>query len=272
MNSKSPPPIVFISGFKSGTWLMRKIITHITGLSYHEPAFTPGSQKYHNMDNLQFKEGHYYSWHLVPDKEICDHLREHEAKTIFLLRNIYDVVVSIYYHFYNNIDEDIGRGANKHTFLKRFSFEDGISLIITGFNEPGVRWNGMIEVLEQYNAIFMAASRCNCLLVDFDQLVQNKEKSIGTISQFLETKFSMHDRKILAEQSSFSNMKKEAEKAAIGNSHFRTGKALHNRHKLAPHHRIQLRQMIRISTPDIYQHARDNNMEQIITENQCCPV
>ena len=257
-------PLVLISGFKAGTWLMRKILSDITDMSFFEPEIIPGKRKYYNPEQLQFVDNHFYSWHLVPTDEIVEKLNKNNAKIIFVVRNIYDLVASIYYHFYNNIDADIGRGNNKDIFLKQFTFEEGLSLIITGFDEDGLRWNGMAEVLEHYNEIFKASAKCDSLIIDYDELVNNKSEVIGNISAFLDIPISNEKKESLNNTSSFNAMKKEAEMNNIGSSHFREGKASFNREKLSEFHKIQLRQMIKLSVPDIYENAKNINFESVL--------
>lgn len=264
MSYKHKDPVVLISGFKAGTWLMRKILSLMTDMDYYEPDIIQGERKYHNPEQLQFVDNHFYSWHLVPTGEVVDKLNKNNAKTVFVVRNIYDLLISIYYHFYNNIDLDIGRGNNKDKFLKQFTFEEGLSLIITGFDEDGLRWNGMAEVLEHYNEIFKASSKCDSLLIDYDDLVNNKSNVINKIVEFLDISMSKEEVEKVSGLSDFNSMKKEAEINRVGASHFREGKAGLNREKLSEHHKIQLRQMIKLITPDIYTNAQKAYMQEIV--------
>ncbi len=264
MSSDPATPIVLISGFKAGTWLMREIVTGVTGLPFYEPPIIPGKRKYFDPGQLHFVPGHFYSWHLVPVEEVCDALNKNQAHTIFVVRNIYDVVVSIYFHFLNNIDEDIDRGANKHSFLRKFSFGQGLSLMITGFDEQNVRWNGMVEVLEHYNEIFKTASLCKSIIINYDNLVKNKTSTIQEITHFLEIPLLNSDIETLAKKTSFSTMKTTAQKKQIGKSHFREGKPATNRNKLSEYHFIQLRQIINLYIPDLYFNAEKVDMQDII--------
>jgi len=259
-------PVVLISGFKAGTWLMRKMLTSLTGMEFFEPKIIPGEKKYYNIKQLQFVQNHFYSWHLVPTPEVVKILNENSAKTIFVMRNIYDLVVSIYYHFYNDIDADIGRGNSKDRFLKQFSFEEGLSLIITGFNEGnGIRWNGMEEVLRHYNEICKASVQCDNIIIEYDELVNNKEYVIKHINTYL--KLNKNEAKIrqIVYESSFSSMKKDAQKKKQGVSHFREGKAGSNREKLSEFHKIQLRQIIKMTVPEIYNNAQKVQLSKILS-------
>lgn len=251
--SYSKEPIVLISGFKAGTWLMREILTSLTDMSFFEPDIIAGERKYYNPEQLQFVKNHFYSWHLVPTGEVVDKLNKNSAKTIFVVRNIYDLVVSIYYHFFNNIDADIGRGNNKDSFLKQFSFE-----------EDGLRWNGMSEVIDHYNEIFKASSLCDSLIIDYDKLVKNKEEVVKDIAKFLGLDISTQKLDSIINSTKFETMKANAQKNKVGDSHFREGKAGKNRERLSGFHKIQLRQMIKITAPDIYENARNVNMQKAL--------
>ncbi len=264
MSYNKKEPIVLISGFKAGTWLMRKVLSNITGMNFFEPDIIAGEKKYYNPAQLQFVDNHFYSWHLVPADEVIDKLNTHNAKTIFVVRNIYDLVVSVYYHFYNNIDADIGRANNKDKFLKQFSFEEGLSLIITGFDEDGVRWSGMTEIVQHYNEIFKATKRCDSLVIDYDDLVKNKNSVIKNIVDFLDISITSQEIEKTSSLTDFTSMKKEAQKNKVGVSHFREGKAGLNREKLSQFHKVQLRQMIKISALEIYTNAKKIKMENIV--------
>jgi len=267
MSYNKQEPIVLISGFKAGTWLMRKILLSITSMNFYEPEIIPGEKKYYNPKMLKFKENHFYSWHLVPTDEIVDKLNNHQAKTIFVVRNIYDLVISIYYHFYNDIDADIGRGNKKDTFLSQFSFEDGLSLIITGFEENGLRWNGIIEVIDHYNEIFKASLKLkDNIIINYDKLVSDKEKAVKEIINFLDVNISKENLESIIDKSSFNAMKKDAQLKGKGESHFRTGKVKSNREQLSLVHKIQLRQMIKITAPDIYENAKSINFTDIVLD------
>ncbi len=264
MNYKIDRPIVLISGFKAGTWLTRKILTGITGLPFYEPPVIPGKDKYFDPGQLNFMPGHYYSWHLVPVEQVRRALNHNQARTIFIVRNIYDVVVSIYFHFIKNVDADINRGANKHTFLENFTFKEGISLIITGFDEPGARWNGMAEILTHYCEIFKAGIECQSIIIDYDKMVQEKASTIKQISNFIDFNLSESALTDLVHQTDFDIMKKSARQNNSGVSHFRAGKPMVNRNELSPYHVIQLRQMINLITPKLCHYAAEANMQSIV--------
>jgi len=257
-------PIVLITGFKSGTWFMRRVLTEMTGMGFYEPKILPGEKKYYNLEQLNFKENYFYSWHIIPTKDIVEKLNRYNAKTIFVLRNIFDVVVSIYYHFYNDIDADIGRGNSKDKFLKNFNFKDGISLIITGFDEGnGLRWNGLNEIIIHYNEMLKASLLCESIIFDFDNLVQNKINSYEKIDSLLELKLSHSVIENIAEITSFKSMKEQAQINKVGLSHFREGKPKNNRKSLNELHKIMIKQQIKLFAPDMYENAKKVKMYNI---------
>ena len=257
-------PIALISGIKTGTWLSRKILSLLTDMDFFEPKIIPGERKYYNHKQLIFKDNHYFSWHLIPTEKVIKKLNANNAKSIFIVRNLYDLVLSIYYHFYNNIDNDIGRGNNKDTFLKQFTFEEGLSLIITGFDENNIRWNGMSEVIENCNQIFKATQQCNSQLLTYDELVRDKHTAINKIVSFLDIEIDDSKIEDIIKATSFNRMKNEAIKNNLGDSHFREGNIDSNREKLSEFHKIQLRQIIKETAPDIYENAENLGYSTIV--------
>lgn len=256
MNYKKKEPIALISGIKTGTWLSRKMLSLITNMEFFEPDIIPGENKYFNSNQLKFKEEHFYSWHIIPTEEVVSKLNNLNAKSIFIIRNLYDLIISIYYHFYNNVDEDIGRGNNKAAFMKSFTFEEGLSLIITGFDENGLRWNGMQEIVINCNEILKATNKCDSLLLAYDELVVDRSTSIKKIMTFLDIQVEEKKIESIVELTNFNKMKDEAKENNLGLSHFREGTPCSNRKKLSEYHKIQLRQIIKQSAPDIYENAK----------------
>lgn len=266
MTYNKKQPLVLISGFKAGTWLMRKVLYLLTDMQFFEPKILPGNRKYYDSKQLQFIENHFFSWHLVPTDEVIQKLNNNQAKTIFVVRNIYDLVLSIYYHFYNNIDADIGRGNNKDKFLKQFTFEEGISLIITGFDENGLRWNGMAEIIDHFNKIFLASLKCDNLLIDFDNLVDDNRHTLDKIANFLDLDISSEKLDSISNKTSFQSMKDEAIKKGVGELHFRKGKTGANKKTLSYYHKVQLKQIVKMVAPDFYLNADKVNCSNIYND------
>ena len=128
-------PIVMSSVFKSGTWLLRYILESLTGFSYIEPLTENGPMDPSDPDLIAIKPNHFYSWHFIPSTDIQNKLIKINAKPIFLVRNIYSLAVSMYYHFANNIDHELGKGANKHLYFSKIDKNTGLHQIISGCNE-----------------------------------------------------------------------------------------------------------------------------------------
>lgn len=257
-------PLALITGFKAGTALTGTILKLITDLDEYEPDIIPGERKYYNPEQLQFKDNHFYVWHIIPITEVVEKLNRLNVKTIFVVRNIYDIVVSIYYHFYNDIDSEVGRGNGKDTFLKQFSFEEGISLIITGFDENGLRWNGMSEVIIHYNEIFKASTNCDNILLNYDEIVENKYNVVKRLYDYIQIDTTEETIQNIVDLTSFNKMKNDAIDNNGAVSHYRIGKAKHNRTSLSEYHKIQLRQMIKVTANDMYTNAKTVNMQAIL--------
>ncbi len=216
-------PIVMASVFKSGTWLLRFIIARLTGLDYHEPPIETGTMDPGDPNLITVKAGHFYSWHLSPSPPVQKKLMEINAKPVFLMRNIYDLVVSMYYHFSNNIDHEIGRGANKHNYFSHLGKDSAIQKIITGCDGKEFKWRGLAPHLQQMEHMFKFANIFPCHLVSYDGLVNNKEKNIQELAGFFNMALSPDNLDELVHSSGFDAMKSAALKQNRA-SHFRQGK------------------------------------------------
>jgi len=141
-----------------------------------------------------------------------------------------------------------------------------LSLIITGFDENGLRWNGMAEVIKHYNEIFKAYTRCDSLIIEYDELVNHKQNTLIKLSNYLTIDITQNEISLTEKQTSFNSMKEQAKKNNKGSSHFREGKTGLNREKLSKYHKIQLRQIIKLFAPDMYVNADKVNCKRILEE------
>src|SRR4030067_2875342 len=92
-----PEPLVVATVFKSGTKLLEHILEKLTGLSAHHLGMEVGSD-YESADPIIFEHGEFFIWHNVPSNAVKARIRKEKAKQIFLIRNIFDLLVSQYFH------------------------------------------------------------------------------------------------------------------------------------------------------------------------------
>ncbi len=221
-NSKDSS-IIFLSVFKSGTVLMRRIIEDLTSLPWIEPDIIPGKVNYQDPNQLFHKDGYFYSWHLFPHEEVRGRLHKMNAKPILLMRNIYDLVVSMYYHFANNTDADIGRGRNVDHYFQEMSRTEGITCIIKGMQRPDFRWLGIGPHLQQMEQMLILAGEIPSFVSTFERVTSDKESEIKRLANFLDIPLDNSHIQRIVQESSFDHMKEKATAKKKG-SHFRQGK------------------------------------------------
>lgn len=263
MTEYTQPPIFMASVFKSGTWLVRRIITDITGLTFNEPEIIPGEMNHADPALIEFKPGHFFSWHSVPTAEVRERLVAENAKVILLTRNIYDLAVSMYRHFANDIDVEIGRGAGQKNLFADMSPSQGIALTINGAWTPGFGWSGIGPHLFQIQEMLRFASEYPCCLLSFEQLMANRSGEVSRIADYLGVPLSPERINEVAQGSSFTAMKAAALSAG-GGSHFQEGKPGGHARHLFHFHLHMLRHQLRVHAPDLEPLARASGRYDII--------
>lgn len=255
-------PIVMLSVFKGGTHLMRRVLTDMTGLPFYEPPIVPGKVDYRDPEQLRFVPGHYYSWHLVPTAPIRERLVAAGARPVLVLRNIYDLVVSIYHHFAENIDADIGRGRNVDHYFRELSREAGLEAIITGMTRPDFRWQGIGPQANHLLEMLELAALYPSFVTTFERLTRDKPGEVARLARFLGVDLSAAARQAIVGGSSFEAMKAAASARGEG-SHYRRGQAASHVDELTPHHRELIAVVLRQQAPDFEERARQAGFPEL---------
>ena len=255
-------PVFMASVFKSGTWLVRRIITDITGLEFNEPAIVPGEMNHEDPSLIEFKPGHFFSWHSVPTAPVRELLKARNAKVILLTRNIFDLSVSMYRHFANDIDAEIGRGAGQKNLFGDMSPSQGIALTINGAWTPGFGWTGMGPHLHQVQEMLAFAREYPCCVLSFEQLMADRAGQVKRIADYLGIPLDAQRLAEVAQGSSFSAMKAAAE-AGGGASHFQEGKPGGHAKYLFHYHVHMIRHLQRVHAPDLDRYAREADMREL---------
>ncbi|MGN7612485.1 sulfotransferase domain-containing protein [Magnetococcales bacterium HHB-1] len=258
--------LVNLTVFKSGTHLLRQIIQDLTGLPFFEPEIIPGQVNYQDPNQLYHTPGTFYSWHLQPTAEVRQKLMQMNAKPILLLRNIYDLTISIYYHFAHNIDHEIGRGRNVDHYFREMNFEEGIEAIIRGLRRPDFYWRGLAPHLHHSLRMLKLAQAYPSFITSFEKLTQNKSTQIKKLADFLKIPLSEQKLADLIARSSFNAMKAEAKKSPSGVvSHYRQGKVDGHAHLLQSKQKRMIHALLQQETPDLTKMAIKMGFEEIIT-------
>jgi len=249
-------PIVISSIFKSGTWLLRSILERLTGLQPVEPVIGPGDMKHDDPQLVFAQEGCFYSWHFVPVPAIQEKLIDMDARVIFLVRNVYDLALSMYHHFAGNIDHEIGRGAQKHAYFASLSQDEGMRQIIVGHDGPGFRWKGLEPFLAQMELMFAFAKVYPAMVISYETLLRDKEKAVNRLAAYLELNPGQELIKKIVEETRFDRMKKAAEKKG-GGSHFRRGVLHAHAEEMSEENKILVRWIMQAHAPSLTLLAED---------------
>ena len=260
---KADRPIVAISVFKSGTWLIRQVIEDLTHLKFVEPEPVGGYMDHGDPGYLFHRSDHFYSWHLVPTAPVQEKLRAMNAQVVIVLRNVYDLAVSMYYHFADNIDWDLGRGANQTEFFKFVGKERGLAYIISGENEKGFLWPGIGYHLKQIQLSLEFSQGYPCCVLTFERLVQDRRSAVAELSRYLKIEIDDERLSAIVEASSFKSMKERREQKGVA-SHFRKGQVFAYTDDLNKMHITLLKKQMQQHAPKLETLARARDVDEII--------
>ncbi len=209
--------IVHISMLKSGTHLVRDIISQLTGMTFREPEIVPGQNNYEDQKKFFFPSDGYFSWHLFPYESTTKLLIKEKSRCIYLVRNLFDQTLSLYDHFRLNIDAEIGRGRNVTHLFSEITQAEGLKLIIEGCQLDGFEWRGIEHQYLHMKTIFESAAATNGLIVSFEDLVRDKRGVIARIGKYLNV--SDYNREDIVKTTSIDVMRD----ATTNKSHFNRG-------------------------------------------------
>ncbi len=213
------------------------MLERLTGLPIFEPPIVAGSVDYTDPEQLLLSERYVYSWHLMPTPEVQQRLRAAAARPVFLLRNPADLAVSMYHHFADNIDADIGRGRNVQHHFASMDREQGMLALIEGMQRPDFHWDGLGPHLRQMQWMLEFDELHPCFVTTFAALTgEAKRTELRRLVGFLELDVSDEHVDEVVTQSSFENMRKRALADGRG-SHYRKGESGAHRSVLSAAHR-----------------------------------
>jgi hypothetical protein len=256
-------PIVMISVFKAGTHLMRRLLTDLTGRPHHEPPIVPGKVDYYDPGQLQFVPGRFYSWHLVPTEPIRRRLIAAAARPVLVLRNLFDLVVSMYHHFADNIDADSGRGRNVDHHFRAMDRDAGLEAIIVGLTRPDFRWRGIGPQAAHMVDLLALAEAHPSFVTSFERLTAHKRQEVQRLAAYLELSLSPARLDTIVGGSSFAAMRAQALAQGRG-SHYREGQPGSHTRALTPRHIALVREQIAQHAPDLEARARAAGFGEIL--------
>lgn len=187
---------------------------------------------------------------------------EHDGKCIFLIRNIYDLVVSIFYHFSLNVDQDIGKGANKDKYFSMFTKSKGMEIIINGNDSSDFKWSGIELHIEHIEKIISSSEKSNVYVTTFERLTNNKMKEVTEISEFLCIDREAEVLNFIVENTEFGKMKSQAVLDNKG-SHFRKGESGSHKYELEQDHYQLIDKIIKDRFPGLKDLADEAGFHEI---------
>jgi hypothetical protein len=236
---------------KSGTWLMREIVTQLTGLRAYEPDIPAGRPRYDDAESLIFPPGSFFSWHLLPTGAAGERLRQSGAKSIFLVRNIYDTLLSIHRHLLHDVDAEIGRATGQAGFLSQFSRDQALTLVINGYREVPYDWHGMGPILFHLQELLTYSLSNDVLLTSFERLTQNKAVEVEKIAAYLGVESTASSIEAICAATSLGNMREAAKQSSQGQAHFQIGSVGAHDLELTGFHKVLLRGVMQNNAPQL---------------------
>tara|TARA_B100000686_G_C16799904_1_gene985171 strand:- start:2412 stop:3260 length:849 start_codon:yes stop_codon:yes gene_type:complete len=235
-------PIFVSTIFKSGTKLLEYLINQLTGLSVITPDMIHGydSKNIFNDEEsdkrITLEEGNFFIWHNVINNKVKAYLSEVNAKPILLIRNLYDLLVSQYYHFSKDVDKSIGHGTNTAEYFEKMDETQGISYILCGGTSEKFHWHGFGLYLHQIQEALKFSKEYPCHIIIYDRLVLNKHEEIERLASFLNLELSFEQIDNAMKSSSLTQMRLQRLREVGSGDHFRKGEPGNHTTILKPFH------------------------------------
>lgn len=215
-------PIFIATVFKSGTKLLEHIVAKLTGLDINTPTMLAGSD-YESVAPITFESGKFFVWHNVPTENLKAKLIMAKAQPIFLIRNIYDLAVSQYFHFAYDVDAEIGHATHTSNYFSMMSLNEGISLTLCGATSESFNWVGFGYYLRQIERILQFSKEYPCHVVAYERLILKKEQEIKQLAAFLKIDLRDELLKEILDSSSLESMRRARISLVGSGNHFRVG-------------------------------------------------
>ena len=255
---------IFVSSVpKSGTWLMREILEMITGLKYYEPEVSQGLPAYDNEMLIDFPPGRYFSWHSILTSRTAALLKGCQSKNIFLIRNIYDLLLSMYNHLLMDVDAGIDRSVVGSRYFDGKTTEQCLSLMISGFTSTEMTWLGAGPLVRQIDSMLTFLESGHGLLIDYRDLTRNKRKTIKNILQFLELRLPEKEIEKILQQTAKDQMRDRLE-ASGRSGHVTADERALSRDVFLPYHKDMLDRLVMTEAPGLSERLERKGLNSIL--------
>ncbi|HRQ81379.1 MAG TPA: sulfotransferase domain-containing protein [Azospirillaceae bacterium] len=270
---QSDRPLALLTQFKSGTWLTRRIVEGLTGMSMVEPDYGHAvGLDPEDATHIFHCPGRYYSWHALPVPPVREKLRAMNARVVLQIRNVYDMAVSQYHHYADDIDREFQRGAGRAAFFGSVTRDFGLAVIVAGYNGEGFVLPGFGDYLRQTELMIDYAETCpDCLLLSYEDVVRDRVAAIRRVARHLEIDIDDDQAAAMAQASSFSAMRRQGE-AAGTTSHFRKGGLFRHGEELNQRHAALMRLEIARYAPNLPARAAAAGMAHVLEFHPASPA
>lgn len=258
-------PIFVSSVPKSGTWLLRAMLQRLTGLEAYEPDIKPelGAPNYEDENLIEFPRGTFFSWHSTLTPRSVAMLRGCQAKCVFLVRNVYDVLLAMHNHITKDVDASIGRSIRGSHYFDDKSIEQSMSLMVGGFTSPVLTWHGVGSVLKQTESLMELAESGHAVLLTYDQLVGEKLKVIARLAQHFEIDVPRGRTEEIVRETDINAMREEG-KATGRDAHMTKSEDRLTREVFQPYHREMVSHAILATTPELPGRLRKLGLDRLL--------
>ncbi|UUX49857.1 sulfotransferase domain-containing protein [Nisaea acidiphila] len=243
-------PIFVSSLMKAGTWLVRGMLEELTGLKPYEPEIRPGQPDYADESLIDFPAGHFFSWHMVLTPHVEAVLRGAGAHNFFIVRNVFDLILSMYNHLQNDVDAALGRSVGGAGCFNGIEDETAIAMVINGFSDRTLTWRGLSPHLKHMESLFQAASKGLGTLITYEGIVVQKSEVLKLMADRIGLQLT--DDMIARIEAETSVEKMQERAVARGNEgHFRSENQRQPRNMITENHVNMVRSLLIRDAPEL---------------------
>lgn len=189
---KVPRPIFVSTVMKSGTVLLQDVLEQMTGLALYEPPIGLGAPDYESEKPIEIPPGKFFCWHSTLNSRSVSLLKGCQSKNIFLVRNVYDILLAMLRHLIEDVDAELGYsvGGQGGEYFADKTLEQRLSLMISGFTSPKLTWAGVVPLLRQMESFLDLVESGHAFLLTYEQLTGDKPLALKRLMRFLELDLS----------------------------------------------------------------------------------
>lgn len=251
---------IFVSTIeKSGTKLLQEILIQITGRKIQTPK-QDDYLDYKRIEQSWTSPGGIFVWHNLITAETAKELRKARATPIFLMRNVFDQLGSLYHHLANDVDREAGFATNTHSVFKEWGQANAISSLISGCQSVRFTSAGIEHTLEKMESYVDTAKETNALLLTYELLINEKTDTINKLAKHVGYPVTPENLSEIEQATLITTMKKRAAQSTrseliaqeyIAPTHFNNGRVGESRKLLTEPHVAMVHKIINTQFPKL---------------------